>query len=431
MLVFRGELLIQMTIFLVLLTILAILIFSIVIILIKKTNAEYKKKTALTIKETLEKHDFISDNFIILNKHQIFAINKQGNKFAYIENFNPDLKTNYDYIEISTNFISKIQKNKFNIKLDYIKKGEKHSIHIKSNKKEYLNFFYNLYKQAQINKINDKFSGYHFTLTSASNWECDYVWAYDTVKTAFAYFQKSENSSYGLINLRKEFFTIDTSYNYIELPIQRELKQINIYDKTFTQKLYNNILNSIRQRTSEIVKNKLFFDGYNKILYISNAVSSLQSVILDKTEEVFYSDNKISFTLNNSKKILSFSANRELIEKFQEFMTGYNLRKIANNFDYKSDKLINVNTNTKFIFDTTRDRMIYCANLNKLLSFSYLTISFNNTEKAIVEHGANKHYVRIYTKNKDIIDITCLKSEIAQYIKAQIDTITGVNLENY
>ena len=127
--------------------------------------------------------------------------------------------------------------------------------------------------------------------------------------------------------------------------------------------------------------------------------------------------------MESSNKIINFPASKEFVDEFEKFIINYNLRKIASSFDYKSDKLINVNQHTKFIIDTTRDRFVYCANLNKLLGFSYITISFMDLEGAEVIKNATRYYVRITTKDNDVLDVTCQKSEIADYIKAQIDYI--------
>lgn len=130
--------------------------------------------------------------------------------------------------------------------------------------------------------------------------------------------------------------------------------------------------------------------------------------------------------MQNDKKVINFWADREFIEEFEKFVVGYNLRKIANSFDYKSDRLINVNTNTKFIVDVTRDRVVYCANLNKFYGFSYMTIAFSNLESAEVFKAAIRNYVRIKTRDGEVLDVTCLKSEVAYYVKAQIDSIINI-----
>ena len=104
-------------------------------------------------------------------------------------------------------------------------------------------------------------------------------------------------------------------------------------------------------------------------------------------------------------------------------MTGYNLRKIASNFDYKTDKLVNTTQSTKFVFDYTRDRVVYCANLDTFEKFSYLKISFENLEDASVEKNGPNYFVIIYAKEDGVLDVSCKKGEVAEYICAQIKTI--------
>ena len=101
-------------------------------------------------------------------------------------------------------------------------------------------------------------------------------------------------------------------------------------------------------------------------------------------------------------------------------MINYNLKKIAQNFDHKTDKLINTTPNTKFIIDFTRNRVVYCANLNKFVSFSYLFIAFDNILNIYTEKSGAKNFIRIHTKDKETIDVTCDKKEVAQYIEAQM-----------
>ena len=114
----------------------------------------------------------------------------------------------------------------------------------------------------------------------------------------------------------------------------------------------------------------------------------------------------------------------ETIKGFSEFITTYNLRKIAQNFDYQTDKLINVTDTTKLVIDFSRDRLVYCANLDTLSKFSYMTIPFNTLKKATAEKSGNKSFVRILANEDEIIDVSCKKFEIAQYIMAQIQLIT-------
>ena len=167
----------------------------------------------------------------------------------------------------------------------------------------------------------------------------------------------------------------------------------------------------------------MFYDSYNNIIYLSNGITSLQSIILDKIEEVHYKENRLSFSLLDDEKTISFMADADTIKEFSEFITTYNLRKIAQNFDYQTDKLINATENTKLIVDFTRDRLVYCANLDTLSRFSYIIIPYENLIDASAEKSGNKFFVRITAKDNELIDVTCKKYEVAQYIAAQILTI--------
>ena len=277
-------------------------------------------------------------------------------------------------------------------------------------------------------RLDSKYPDFKFQYFASSDWECSYIWAYDPIKCAFAYLSTSAKIFHQVVNLRKEFFTIDTNYGYLELPIMGQASQLIIYEKHFLYKLFSDLYKSINAHITSAFDNKLFYDSYNNILYLSNGVNSMQSILIDRIEEVFYTDTRIQFSLPNNSKIINFLADKEFINEFEEFVVGYNLRKIANSFDYKSDKLINVNTHTKFIVDKTRDRFVYCANLNKFYSFSYLTIAFSNLLSADVHRNASVCYVRIKTKDNETFDVTCQKREVAYYVKAQIDSIVSGRL---
>ena len=75
------------------------------------------------------------------------------------------------------------------------------------------------------------------------------------------------------------------------------------------------------------------------------------------------------------------------------------------------------------IIDISRDRIVYCANLNSFLNFNYVIIPFDEIDEINLEKNAFKGFVRIYKKDKEIIDISCNKLEIAHYILAQMNKI--------
>ena len=88
-----------------------------------------------------------------------------------------------------------------------------------------------------------------------------------------------------------------------------------------------------------------------------------------------------------------------------------------------NDKLINTSENTKLIIDYTRSRIVYCANLNSLSKFSYYTIGFDSIKDIEYHKNGRNIFLRVYVNKKDIIDISCKKSEVAYYILAQIKII--------
>ena len=236
----------------------------------------------------------------------------------------------------------------------------------------------------------------------------------------FAYIKTGKKAQVGKINLKKEHFTIDTKYKYFEAPIFGIAQQLFCYDKFFLSEVFDSINEYIQNKYSKIVDNSIYFDNYNNIIYLTNGLSSLQSIVIDKIDDVIYRDNRLSFDLYGENRTINFMSNQEQISEFENFVIDYNLKKIAQNFNHKTDKLINTTPYTKFIIDFSRDRMIYCANLNKFSKFSYLFISFDSVSNIKIEKSGLKHFIRITTKEKEIIDVTCDKKEIAQYIEAQI-----------
>jgi hypothetical protein len=54
-----------------------------------------------------------------------------------------------------------------------------------------------------------------------------------------------------------------------------------------------------------------------------------------------------------------------------------------------------------------------------------MTISFADIFNIRAEKSGQKNFVRLTTRNKEIIDVTCEKREVAQYIEAQIVKILG------
>lgn len=405
------------------LIILSISILIVILALVSKLNKENEAETKQTLANVLDARGFFSSEILVINKLLSIAVNRDYSKIAIIENFDPNNPYVYSYQELATTFIYEIAKNNLNLKINYVKQGDKNTLYISPVKKETKEFFHRLFQHVGYKKIENKYADFDFKFSASSDWECSYIWAYSPFATGFAYFKTTPKQEFQIFNLRKSFFTIDTKYNYFELLIKKTRRQLLIYEPDFLDAVYKSIFDSIKQKTGMIVENSIYYDNHSNIVYLSNSISSLQSILLDEVEEIDYDNNCIHFSLFKNEKRISFPANAKLIEDIQEFIIGYNLRKIAKNFDYKTDKLINTTPYTKFIVDFTRHRVIYCANLNKISQFSFLTVPFEEIQNASLERFARKLFVRIYTKNKEAIDISCTKPEIAHYIYAQLQTI--------
>lgn len=388
-------------------------------ILTVKIEKENKTKTTQTLRDILDAKGFYPSEIIFVNKHLSIALNKSQTKIALVQNFNPNNPQYYNYLEIALSFIDKIERG-ITLKIHYIKKGEIKVLSIYPANNEIKNFFHKVFNLALIKKIETKYPQHKFTHFSASDWECSYVWAFSKYDCTFAYLKIGPKYLFGKVNLKKEHFTIDTKYDYFEAPVFGIAQQLFLYDKEFLSEIYEIILNTIKQKSGAIVEDSIYFDNYSEIIYLTNGQTSLQSAIIDKIDDVYYRDNRISFTIKNEKRMINYMANPKQTQDFEDFVTNYNLKKIAQNFDHKSDKLINTTPCTKFIIDFTRDRVVYCANLNKFASFSYMVISFSDLYDAKTEKSGMKHFVRIFTRDKEIIDVTCDKREVALYIEAQI-----------
>lgn len=409
------------------LSLLIILIVAIVVtlgILIVKIEKDNKEKTKLSLFEVLETKEFWASEIVYVNKHLSIATNKNYSKLAFVKNFNPNNPLNFDFFELSTAFIERLEKN-VGIKIYYRKKGEIESFAIYPINNEVKNFIHKVFLNACLKKIETKYPQNKYAIVSTSDWECSYVWAYCQNNGDFAYFKTGEKSTIMKINLKKEHFTIDTKFKYFEAPIFGIQQQLMTYQKDFMPILFDYVLDDIKTRFNKIVDNAIYFDSFNNVVYLTNGTNSIQSVILSKIDEIYYQDSKISFNLANEDKTINYIANSQFILEFQDFMTNYNLKKIAQNFDHKSDKVINATPFTKFIIDFSRDRIIYCANLHKLSGFSFMTISFADIFNIRAEKSGQKNFVRLTTRNREIIDVTCDKKEIAQYIEAQIVKILG------
>ena len=388
-----------------------------------KYSKSIKAKTMEIVQDILKSKGFYPRRILIINSRTIIALNNESTMIAVIKNFNINMPTMYDYELFATSFITSIEQKSCFLDVHYIKNGLNKTLHINTISKDIKDFFYFVLKEMCLRKIRQKYPEYNFTITSASDWSCSYVWAYSPKGNVLAYFKSMDNPQIFKINLLREHFTIDTRYNYFEAPILGEIQQLLIYEKEFIFKLFNSLIESIKEKTSTVSEDKIYYDILKDTIYLSNTTSSLQSIKLDETQEVLYFDNRISFVLYDGAKTINFFANKDFTKEFEEFIISYNLRKIAIEFNYKTDKLINTTPNTKFIIDKTRSRLVYCANLNSLSKFSYINIAFDNIKDAQTQLNNFSNFVRIYTKNDEIIDVTCKKHEVAQYILAQIKEI--------
>lgn len=428
MLVFGGKLHRKMIIFLFLSVISIIAIITVFTIILIKYSKKSKEEKSESVRDMLDSRAFWPSEIHIVSNSFILAINKSNTKIAIIKNYNPAFLQLMHYSEIATSFIIKIEQTKFSVKIFYTSKGETKTLFISPATKEIKDFVHRIYKNALVKKVLHKYENNDFKLTASSDWNCSYIWLYDIKNGEFAYYKTEGKQIIGKINLRKEFFTIDTKYQYLEAPISGIQQQLFIYEKSFLDELLDNIKDLIKKKSSQINNDTLFFDSYNEIIYLSNGINSMQSIIIDKTEDVIYRENRLTFTLWDTQKVVNFISNKELTKNFEEFTINYNLKSIAQNFNYKTDKLINTTQNTKFIVDVSRDRLIYCANLNKFKAFSYMTIAFSNVDDINVLKSGFKNFVRIFTKEKEIIDVTCDKQEIACYIEALVKKVANLQI---
>ena len=160
--------------------------------LLIKLNNETKNKLKEGIHEILELKSFNPEKLVIVNKYLAFGINRNYSMLSVIENFNPKNPQNYNYSIIETSFIVEITKKGNSIILEYIKQGEKATIRIYPATKEVKEFFYEISKAIHLKKLEYKYPDTDFPLTSASDWECSYLWAYNPLKAHFAYLKTKD-----------------------------------------------------------------------------------------------------------------------------------------------------------------------------------------------------------------------------------------------
>ena len=413
-----------MMIFGIVFSILTIALIGVAIKYKLQTKKEFTQKQSEAIAALLESKEYVPKKVYYVSDEMFIAINQNQDKIGIIHNLNPETGE-ANFYTISAKLITEITKTSVGINIVFISNGSKDVFSIPTNNKQIESMIHNVFKNIYVKKLEEKYSIKSFLYDASSDWECSYVWAYRPVDTTFAYYKTKDKKAIYKLNLQKEFFTIDVKYDYFEAPVLGTPQQINVYEPNFLNNLMMSMLNVIKQKCNKIKDNRIYFESYNEIVYLTNGKTCLQSILLPQVEEVFYKNDRLSFSLKDRDKIINFAADKMLIEEFESFITNYNLRKIATKFDYTVDKLINTTQGTKFIVDNTRNRVVYCAGLNSIAKFSFLTIMFSNLESAKVEKSPEGYFVRINTKDNDIIDVTCKKASVAHYIVAQITTIVN------
>lgn len=413
--------------------IIKLLIIFILILLIILTVClvayKYKKKNNYTpqdiflIADFCLTHDFVVGEAYIINKHLALAVNEKEKRFAIIKMLNPKNKNTYSFIDFPLLYITKIKPYRTLVELSYIKDSGEDTVKISPANKEVRDFLHRIFQKINFSVIQKKYSDLTFDTVASSDWRCTYLWAFCSKRAIFVYFDTEKQFVSHQINLLKTNLTLDIKYSYFEMSIYNINQQLLVYENDFYDNLFTVLLKKINEKYACILKDKLYYDNNNNVVYLTNSINSLQVVNLDTVEEVYYSENKISFKIIQNEKMINFVANKELVNQFEDFVINYNLKKIANNFNFSSDKLVNTSENTKLLIDYTRSRMIYCANLNTIGKFTYCTIAFDSIRDAECHKNGRNTFVRIYIDRKDILDVTCTKSEVAYYILAQIKII--------
>lgn len=414
---------------LILLSLLLICVISIIAFLIVKKNKLNKNETITDLKLVLENRGFSSKVILYVNRFLSLTVNKFGNILYIIRNYNPDINSQIDVEEVLIQFIKNFEITNNTIILRYFKNGEEKTAAITPINSEVKKFIHKVFHNSCAKKITEKLPDSNFTLFSASDYQCSYFWGYSPSKALFCYLKlddtlkKPINYNVKKINLLKENFTIDVKYNYFEAPIEGIAQQLSIFDNNFLADLYLCLLNTIKEKYALVCEDMIYYNNLQNIVYLTNAQNSLLSLKLDEIAEVKYSTNRISFIMKDSQRMVNYMASEDFINEFDDFVVGYNLRKIAHNFNYSTDKLINATPNTKFIVDFSRYRLIYCANINTFSRFSYIIFSFSEIINVKLEKISTNSFVRIFLKNGQIIDVTCAKYEVAEYIMALIRKI--------
>jgi len=405
---------------------------TIFLVIYNKNNFEKQEKIN-DLKTVLENKGYYTKAILYVNQELSLMINKQGNKLCVIRNFSPALGAKVDVEEVLIQFIKNFEIQGNTIILKYYKGGEEKTITISPLNNEVKDFIHKIFYNSCSRKIIEKLRDYHITLFGASDYLCSYFWGYSPLKSTFCYLKLQEvlkkplNYQVRKYNLLKENFTIDVKYNYFEAPVDGIAQQLSIYENNFLSDLFVSLLSAIKDKYSVVCEDRIYFNRSDNIVYLTNNINSLLGLRLDEVEEVEYFNNRISFIMKYSQRRINYLTTQEFINEFDDFVVGCNLRKIANSFNYTTDKLVNATDNTKFIVDFSRSRLIYCANINTFSRFSYIMFSFKEVFNVKLEKNAYNIFVRIFLKNNQIIDVSCSKYEVGEYIMALIRKIMDGN----
>lgn len=389
---------------------------------IQKTKKEKEEEIFLK-SQILENKGLDAKKSVFVNNNIMLALNRTGTILTYIENYNDEIR--FKSCEIVTKLITKIEKINNSIKIYYLKQGEKCVLDLFPYNSETQDFVYKVYKNSCISKLKEKYRQNNLAIATSSDWKCSYVWVYDPKNSDFIYYKTTDKQSMHKINLKKSVFALDTKYNYFEASISSTRQQLYIYEQNFLKQVYSSLLEDLKARTIEISKDLIYFDKYSDFVYIINSANtdSIRSVDLNKVSDIYYEPTRIILNQYDDETPIKINTDSFLVKEFEDFIMGYNLNKISKSFDYNFDKVINATQYTKFIIDFTKSRCIYCANLNSLSRFTYLTIAFSNLSYVSVEKMGQLPFVRITTLDNETLDVTCSKPEVADYINAQLRII--------
>ena len=423
MLVFKRK--IQQQMIAVLVMLLIILLFLVIgyVLWLKKKNEKKQNTPVFSVAEVFDNHNFIPKEIYQANKNLFLSLNKLENRFAIVKNVNPKNASNIVFIEFPITHLLKIKQTKISAEIIYLYNSKVQTLKITPLKEDVKKLLYYVYKKTNFKAIEIKHPDIRFDIVSSSDWDSTYVWAFSSRKSVFVYYDSEKRFVSHEINLLKTNLTLDIKYSYFEMSIYNINQQLLSYETEFYDELFNSLFSTIKEKFACIKEDALYYDNNNNVVFWTNGVNSLQIVNLETVEEVYYYENKLSFKILQNDKTINYIVSKELSDCFSDFVINYNLKQIASNFNYATDKLINTSENTKLLIDYTRNRVVYCAALNTFSKFSYYTIAFDSIIDAEYFKNGKNIFVRIYLEKDEKIDISCKKSEVAHYILAQLKVI--------